>query len=97
MDKDNECAQCGKYSGASTLCNKCQKEALKNPAKPIKPKATPKALIEATGAAIETGMAFEGSKHIKDFIAQHFGIAMLEAESDEEAMRLRKLFERITK
>jgi len=97
MNKDNECAKCGKYSGGATLCNACQKAALKKPTKPVKPKATPKALIEATGAAIETQNAHEGSKHIKDFIAQHFGIAMLEATSDEEALKLKKLFERITK
>ena len=55
---------------------------------------TPKTLAEAIRNAGASPK--ETELHVKDYLAQHFGAAMLISD-DETALILKKLFERITK
>jgi hypothetical protein len=54
---------------------------------------TPKTIIEAINVGLTDGKLKE---HVKDFLAQKFGVAMLLATPDE-ADRLRTLFQEIMK
>jgi len=65
-------------------------------------KGTPTTLLEA----IQNGLSDKETKgsraeviatHVKDFNAQRFGRAMLQAGSDEETIALKSLFDDITK
>lgn len=71
----------------------------------MKNNATPKDMATAIDQGMadyaESGTPDNGAQfvaiHVKDFLAQHFGVAMLGASSDAEMVALRKLFDRITK
>ena len=57
---------------------------------------TPKTLIAAIKNANEDGHTeYEVKKHVKDFLSQHFSVAMMKNPEAEEA--LMELFNRITK
>lgn len=131
LNKENQCELCGKYSNGATLCNACQKKALKKNKKPktkggLRPisetlnklmanvvSGTPPTLL----AAVTNGRldhhhncvdmfcggeccdAFDHvesiHKHVRDFLAQKFGAARMEATEETDAA-LVKLFNKIT-
>ncbi len=52
---------------------------------------------EAIKRALASGTAVVAKEHIHEFLAQRFSHAMLQAQSDEEALRLKELFQKIIK
>lgn len=107
MNDDNKCSKCGKYSGGATLCNACQKKALKKP----KPKGTPKSLIEAIQDALrplldahfevesQSTISQEVHSAVKDFLSQKFQVTLLWAATEDPVTeaKILQLFREITK